>query len=408
MRKLLGFFRSMRLGLILMSLIAVCSLAGSVITQNEDQAYYALTYGETAASVITALRLDDVFSSWYFISLLALLCVNLVFCSILRFYSVRAVEKRPIETYVNAPATATISEGRSEALVARLRAKRYKETRLNGATVFSKNRPGYYGSFITHLALLFILVFSAATLYFAQVEDIVVMPGETYALEDGLSLRVDDFKMSDENGQISYESSITVIGAQSQTGAAIISVNNPYTFGNRKFYQHTYGVAGSVEVTNIESGQSSLISLKEPSMISLDGTEGLRYQAVYPNFMGKGVAGGASSTADGSVYECVIVKSDGETPVLSFPGDTLEAGGIRFTFNKPVFYPGIRVKTAPLIWLYLLYASFAVMIIGLWLCFFCPPVHVVTRETEYAVLSPKDVRGLELELRLIAEDSSNE
>ena len=92
MKKGLHFLRSMRFGLILLGLIGLCSVAGTVIPQGREIAWYAQTY-RSFHGVILLLGLNRVFESWYFILLLVLLCLNLSLCSLVRIRSgVRAAK----------------------------------------------------------------------------------------------------------------------------------------------------------------------------------------------------------------------------------------------------------------------------------------------------------------------------
>ena len=85
--------------------------------------------------------------------------------------------------------------------------------------------------------------------------------------------------------------------------------------------------------------------------------------------------------------------SDGVfTPVLAEPGDELTVMGLRFRFNDPVEYPGIRVKHVSRLVNGLLVASFTLMILGLFLTFFCEPVLVKTDAQGYAVGGPRPER----------------
>ena len=89
------------------------------------------------------------------------------------------------------------------------------------------------------------------------------------------------------------------------------------------------------------------------------------------------------------IYQFEVI-SDGEfTPTLAVPGDELELTGLRFTFNSPVEYPGIRIKHVSRLFNALLIASFMLMIAGLTLAFFFDPVLVKTDAEGYAVGGPK-------------------
>ena len=75
----------MTFGMILLVLVIACSLAGSLIPQQETAMAYVSAYGTNTATLLIALGLTDVFHTWYFYALEILLCLNLVLCSILRF-----------------------------------------------------------------------------------------------------------------------------------------------------------------------------------------------------------------------------------------------------------------------------------------------------------------------------------
>ena len=65
MKKLFNFLRSMRFGLLLLGLIAACSVLGTVIPQEREVSWYAQTYS-SFHGVILLLRFNRIFTSWYF------------------------------------------------------------------------------------------------------------------------------------------------------------------------------------------------------------------------------------------------------------------------------------------------------------------------------------------------------
>ena len=105
------------------------------------------------------------------------------------------------------------------------------------------------------------------------------------------------------------------------------------------------------------------------------------------------------------VYQ-ILMASDGVyTPVMVFPGETVSVSGVDFTFEEPVAYPGLRIKTTPTIVNALLFASFGLMVLGLWFCFFQPPVIVAVRKEGYTVAGPKP-QGMEMELMVLLESET--
>ena len=79
---------------------------------------------------------------------------------------------------------------------------------------------------------------------------------------------------------------------------------------------------------------------------------------------------------------------------VMLPDETIEAGGVHFTFREPVSYPGLRVKTQPGWVLPILYVSFAVLIAGLYLCFFHVPAAICLKEGRVRAASTKDSADL--------------
>ena len=209
MKKVFSFLRSMKFGMILLILVIACSFAGSMIVQQRDAMEYVRRYGE-AAQVILALGLDDVFSAPYFIALMAALCLNLTLCSLVRLPRVMGAQAALLDRAEKAQPDTPLTDGQAAKLALYFEKRRYIKRECSGRIIFSKNTAGHFGSFITHLSFLLILLVGAAAVITADVRDQVVMPGETLELEDGVSVRVDGFRIEDETGLLDYASDLTV------------------------------------------------------------------------------------------------------------------------------------------------------------------------------------------------------
>ena len=394
MKKVFRYMRSMRFGILLLCLIAACSVAGTVIPQGREVAWYAQNY-PSAQPVILTFRLNRVFESWYFITLLALLCLNLSLCSLLRIRTVVRASHGETERAAAMPDTVLLRPEGVEKLRAWLEDRHCHSVELDGAVVYHKNGIGRYGTFLLHLSILLTLVFGALALYTPTVTDQSCMPGESIILEDGTEIHVLDFHITDETGRLDYRSHVQVTlpdGRRSEE--AELSVNHPFSFGAYKLFQQSFGTAGSVTVTNLETGGTDDFLLTEQAYLSADGITGIFYETLYPDFI-RDPSGNVTfiTITEGSypnpIYQFEVI-SDGEfTPTLAVPGDELELTGLRFTFNSPVEYPGIRIKHVSRLFNALLIASFLLMIAGLTLAFFFDPVLVKTDAEGYAVGGPK-------------------
>ena len=397
----------MTFGMILLVLIAACSVAGSLIPQQREAMEYVSRYGADAAEWIMLLGLQYVFSAPYFIVLMAALCLNLLLCSVIRVVKLRGAGKR----LQAAAAAMERKPAPADQLHAYFARRGYRKTKQGGVTLYSKYAVGFYGSFLSHLALIVLLVVGAATVYGADVQDRTVMPGQTLTLEDGTTLTVNAFQIEDETGRLDYASRIVMKdGKENDSPQTVVRVNEPLRFGGYKVYQQTYGTAGAVTVVNAHSGGSDKLSLAEPVILTLDGRNGLYYNALYPGYTQEEDGGvtlitSTSGAYHDPVYDLRVVSGGQTAPVLAFPGETVTIGDVSFTMEAPVSYPGLGILFLSGAFLGALYASFAFFVAALYVCFFMRPVCVAVGEDGFAVASPKPQLGLQLELEsLVGEE----
>ena len=408
MKKVLHFFRSMLCWILLLILIALCSVAGSLIPQDKAVSWYAQNYG-SFHGVILMLRLHRIFESWYFILLLVLLCLNLTLCSLVRIVNVVQDRNRIVQRTAKMKDQVCLNSEGTARLRQYLTEIRCRREDCDGVWVYRKNSVGRYGSFIIHLSILLIVIFGAGALYLPVVVDRSCFPGESVHMEDGTEIAVDSFHIEDAAGRLDYSSRIRVRLSDGRTSDwADIRVNHPFSFGSYKIYQQTYGTAGSVTVTNLATGGSDDFILTETTLLSLDGANGLWYEAVYPGYVVD--PGGrmtlitsTSGRYEDPVYEVLLAENGSVSPMLAFPEEELEAGGLRFHFNAPVEYPGLRVKHTPTVINALLIAAFVLLILGLYISFFMPPVLVKVDGQGYAVGGPKP-EGIRIELDELLQD----
>ena len=397
MKKVFNFLRSMRFGIILLVLIALCSIVGTVIPQGREIAWYAQTY-RSFHGYILLLRLNRIFESWYFIALLVLLCLNLSLCSILRIRTVVKAAKGETERAAKTPDIVRLTPEGTEKLREYLTDRHCKAESVGEATVWRRHSFGRYGTFITHLSILLTVIFGALALYTPTVTDRDCMPGESVFMDDGTEIHVHDFRMADDTGRLDYQSHVQITlpnGRRSEI--AELKVNHPFSFGPWKLFQQTFGTAGSVTVTDLENGGSDDFLLTEQSYLSADGKSGILYDTLYPDFI-RDPGGEVTliTITQGSyphpIYQAETFSDGVFTPVLAEPGDELTVNNLRFRFNAPVDYPGIRIKHVSRLWNGALAAAFTMMIVGLYITFFYEPVLVKTDREGYAVLGPKPER----------------
>ena len=413
MKKFFQFFRSMKFGMILLIIVMLLSLAGSLIPQQESAMRYVRTYGTEAAQFMISVGATDIFHTWYFYALEILLCLNLTLCSIVRFPKTKRAGREWLERARKAEGELPLTGEQREKLCGFLTSRRFRAQEDQDGKTYSKNAAGFYGSFLTHLSILLVLLFGSLVLMTPSVEDQTVMPGGALTLADGTTVTCESFHIQDETGKLDYAS---VLLARSADGREEkrqeIRVNEPMRFGEYKIYQQTYGTAGRVKITNHTNGAEEIMFLTDPCFLSIDGRNGVYFQALYPGFIQDEDGNYTLVTSTASSYEDPVYAiqsiSDGmSTSVLAFPEEELTLGDISFTFLSPTEYPGLRIKHVSS-WLFGgLYFSFALMVIALYLCFFAVPVYVRVRQDSFALLSPKSQQGLLLEIDALLDEKEN-
>ena len=409
MKKLFRFFRSMQFGIILLCLIAVLSVVGTAIPQGREAAWYARTYHGFHGTILK-LGLNDVFGSRYFQLLLILLGLNLTLCSLIRIRAGSKAKAGEREALLRMPQSFRLDEGQLTAVRDGLRAMHCREDLDGESLIFRKNGFGRYGSFLTHLSILLTIAFGAMALYLPKTVDRSCLPGESVRMEDGTEIMVERFRIENDEGRLDFTSALTVkLPDGRESGLREIRVNHPLSFGPWKVYQQTYGTAGSVSVQNLETGLEDSFTLTDLVFLSLDGVNGLWYEAVYPDLI-RDPSGNVTliTNTAGSypnpVYQ-VQTASDGVyTPILAFPGEELQVGNLKFRFEKPVEYPGLRIKYTPGFVNALLCASFLLMTAGFYITFFCQPVLVRMDPDGCAVGGPKP-EGMRLRVQEWAEEN---
>jgi hypothetical protein len=79
------FFSSTKLAIWLLSIIAVLSLIGTLIPQNEEAGFYVERFGQGGQDILLQTGLSNIYSSWWFLLCLVLFSLNLAVCLLNRF-----------------------------------------------------------------------------------------------------------------------------------------------------------------------------------------------------------------------------------------------------------------------------------------------------------------------------------
>jgi cytochrome c biogenesis protein len=282
---LFEFFASLKLAIFLMIAIGILSMLGSTyIEQNRPFEFYMNKYGPTKAEWFWKLWLNDVFHSWYYILFVALLALNLIFCSYKRLPSVwkhtfskerfqkldEHLEKhlKPIEVKINPD---------KEKVIRFLQSKGFKVyAEEEGDRIYLYGEKGKYsrlGVYVVHIALLVIMAGGLIDGLFGKRGMVIVPEGtredrmtslsqdKVYKLpfqikvnafhivsyEEEAKRKGKEFKGDPKvkDAIASFESEIEIIENGRVVAKGTVAVNNPFEYGAYRIFQASYGLTGS-------------------------------------------------------------------------------------------------------------------------------------------------------------------
>jgi cytochrome c biogenesis protein len=259
-RELSGFFASIKLAMFLFLVLAVTATIGTVIQQGERPEVYIKEYGEEAYRWFVRLGFTDVYHTWWFTSLLGLLCVNSLTCFYKRFPAIwRSTRQDKVGVslaFIKALKQQTeisvqlAKETVAERMVRLLVEKGYRVLVKNDpgeVTVYAtKGIMGRIGAHVAHLSATVIVLGGLIGSYYGFQEFGVCLEGQTYHIPRGnFDLRIDKFWIDYyDNGAVkSYNSTLTVVDQGAPALTKTITVNDPLVYKGIWFYQSSYGDA---------------------------------------------------------------------------------------------------------------------------------------------------------------------
>lgn len=256
-----SFLNSLKLTIFILIALAVTSIFGTTIEQNAQPEKYIAEYGDWWAGIILYANLDNMYYSWWFRGLIALLAVNIIVCTIERFppkwksllnhkqerFDPRLIEKFSHHETLNLDAS---PEAVKDRLLQVLKKKRFGTVTSGGGGEFFvyawKGRIGRLGSDMTHISLLLILLGALVGSVYGYRDYALMNVGNTVRLpNEEFRIRLDKFWIDYyDTGHIKqYNSVLTVIEDGKEVLQKQIWVNEPLDYKGLKFYQANYGLS---------------------------------------------------------------------------------------------------------------------------------------------------------------------
>ena len=405
------FFASVKLALVLISLLALTSIIGTVIQQGRPPGYYLLAYGPTLAGFFQALELTNMYQSWWFISLLLLFAVNLAICSLDRLPRVWRLVTRdhlatdparltrmPLRTELALPAAPVEAAGPvAEGLAAAGWQSRRRE-REEGVLLFAqKGAWSRLGAYVIHLGILLILAGALVGAVFGYKGTVMFPEGVTIdRVFEGSTERTIplDFQLHLENFAISYypngmvrefRSDVVLLDPELDGPLETdIRVNHPLKHRGVTFYQASYQPRPEFYVTLSprENDRPATFEVVPGQPVRWPEEE-VTFQVDTPRTDDLGrVHEFRISLASPGAEPTRFAMRDLQTVTVARP-----AGDYLFHIRQR-YATGLQVARDPGVWI--VYAGFALMAAGLYVTF------MVAHRRIWILLSPDGAGGTRL------------
>ena len=306
---------------------------------------FVLLFIMIAACIAGSVR-PSVFTRWWFILLAGLLCLNLILCSVSRFPTV------------------------------------YRTWKASG-----RKSIGMWGSWITHLGLLLLIIGFAAGQYTSKEESFYGIAGSRQPLgSTGLYVAIDSFdvKIRDDHTVEQYTAGLTVSDASGSSQSGTASVNHPFDAFGYSFYQDSMGWASYVDI--YKSGtlvKTDLICAGEYTIPNDLPSLVLLFNKFYPDLDRSENGGYISKTPlPNNPHSLYSLYYNGSVlgMGLAAPGTPIEFGEYRFIMRDPVEYTLIVAKYDPTAWM--VGVSAVVLLAGLFISFYVKPWEKKRKEND--------------------------
>ncbi len=413
------FFASTKVASILIVLIAVGSIAGTLIEQENlyqdwrpPAMYYPVRYGQFWGNLFMRLGLTHAYTSIWYVVLVLMIVVSLIICSLQRLVPLHRTLTRPqvwkLPHFIERQELVYKVEGSLEEMASKLSKRGYKIVRDRECLYADKGRLSRYGPYIIHIGLLIVCfaAFMKAIPSWEQTKDVWIPDGQTVKVPE-TNFAITNHKFTMElypNGAPSlFATDASIIQDGQEVLRQTIEVNKPLSFGGWEIYQASWreepGVARVRVVADLPEKPvvaSVDLDLRQPQTeYKLNDRVKMVVSAYYHNF-----------TVDKETQQPTNASFEVKNPVFMVEFDDIQTGKsvgraalVVFGNGQPVFegplyltvdkvdsrwYTALKLhrdRTTPY-----MFAGLAVVMLGMVLTFFVFHWQVWVREEQGKLL----------------------
>jgi len=383
-----NFFASVKLALFTLCSLALTSIIGTIIPQNQAEQVYIDAYGTKTATFFQLLDITNMYTSWWFLSLLGILSANLIVCSLDRFpraweqitrdnlkLSPARIAKLRHAASFTSPETPEKIAGSLKNLLGDKGWETVQSTGAEMVLLFSqKQRWSRVGVYIVHLSILVVFVGAIygsiggfrGSIMLPELESSgVIYPYEQQkSIDLGFTVRCDRFDLEfyDNGMPKEYRSQLSILENGTVVLQKDIEVNDPLRYKGITLYQASYQPYRNFIFTLSKENGASIIRTGEFQ-------KELQWQEANVRF---GIIN-LESLRD-NVSRIKIWFSDPTGPPTQFwlkAGEQAEVtrGKTTYVFSaKQRYATGLQVAKDPGVWI--VYLGFGLLILGLYMAFF--------------------------------------
>jgi cytochrome c biogenesis protein len=269
----------LKFAILILGIIAFTSSLGSFIEQDEGISFYQENYstpiyGFIDSNFILKIGLDHIYTTWWFLSLLAILSLSLIGCTIRRQFplfknSKEYFFKKEKNSFRILPFSIKIRNiyYLKENIISKIQKLNFYIYQKKNVTYGYKGLIGRLSPILVHFSLLLILLGSSIGAFENFKAQEILPKGEIFHIQNPLRVgiiteipqintRINDFWVEYENNRIhQFYSNLSILdNFGNEIKEQTISVNNPLRYKNIDFYQSDWNLIG-IRIKNIKENK---------------------------------------------------------------------------------------------------------------------------------------------------------
>jgi cytochrome c biogenesis protein len=409
--ELLPILADLRFSIVLLLAIALFSISGTVIEQEQSVEFYKANYPEAPAlfgfltwKVLLAVGLDHVYKTWWFLSLMILFGTSLATCTFTRqfpalkaartwkFYDrPRQFEKLALSTTLKTESLAPLAQA--------LQQKRFKVFQADNALYARKGLAGRIGPIVVHASMILILLGAIWGTFTGFMAQELVPSGDAFRVQNIVqagawakpqipkdwSMRVNRFWIDyTPNGDIDqFYSDLSVLDPQGQEiDRKTIHVNQPLKHKGVTVYQTDWSIAA----VKVRVNKSPIFRLPMAKLPIQGGRLWGTWVPIKPD-----MSAGISLVARDLQGTVVVYDSAGKLVGSLRTGMSLSVEGINLSLLEVIGSTGLQIKADPGI--PFVYAGFGLLMLSVMMSYVSHSQVWALLENETLYLGGRTNRG---------------